>query len=446
MRLFEPVLFRDGRPVAEIALADARDPRGLVGAHAGHFALHERAADGSHWLVRDLLGVHKLFFAMDHGRIEVSNYLVDLLRAGHACERVLSVPAGHYVHVHPDGSHYELARWGQLRFGEESTGTRRGAALDPFAAPIRVALERAFRLLALRFAGRPVYVTLSGGLDSTTIAALAREHFPGLCTVTFALRDPREAGPGADLFFARRVATDLGLAHLEVLADPDEVLGLLDEVLVYGQDYRDFNVHCALVNAALGRAIAARHPTGPRPVVLSGDVMNELLADYAPVRFQGREYFGLPRLDQARTRRFLVGGLDSGDREVGIFARFGVETAQPYALCAREYAALPASLACAPGSKSRLVRAVMGRRIPAYVLARPKVRAQVAVEGEPGGTLALLVKRGIDQPWLKQRFASLLGIDPRAAGELMRAGSYRFRTSAPAAVESEDAWTLSARA
>ena len=119
------------------------------------------------------------------------------------------------------------------------------------------------------------------------------------------------------------MASHLGIEHIEVLADPDEVLALLDDVLVYGQDYRDFNVHCGLVNATIGKAIQAMHPEGPRPVVLSGDVMNELLADYTPVQFQGLEYFGLPLLDRGRIRRFLVGGLDSGDREVGILARFG---------------------------------------------------------------------------------------------------------------------------
>src|SRR6185295_3858373 len=134
-----------------------------------------------------------------------------------------------------------------------------------------------------------------------------------------------------------------------------------------------------------------------------GDTMNELLADYAPVKFNGREYFGLPSLDRSLLRRFLVGGLDSGDREVGIFARFGVESVQPFAMCAREYASLPPDLACDEGAKSRLVQAVMHERIPEYVLARPKVRAQVAVEGEPGGTFALMVGRGLDQSHLKDR-------------------------------------------
>ncbi len=428
MRLFDPVLFRDGQPVSPPDLLGAADPGRVVAAHEGHFALHQRADDGSHLLVRDLLGVHKLFFAVGGGNVESSNYLVDLLRAGFPVESLFSVPAGHLVHVHPGERRHDPVRWDQLRFGAEAGGTHPGRGLTQYADSIRAALDRTFRMLAMRFANRPIYVTLSGGLDSTTIAALAGKYFPNLRAVTFALHYPREAGPGSDLFFARRVAADLGIAHVEVLADPEDVVGLLDDVLVYGQDYREFNVYCGLVNAAIAKAVGALHPEGPRPVVLSGDAMNELLADYTPVEYQGREYFGLPQLDRGRLRRFLVGGLDSGDREVGIFARFGVETVQPYAICAREYAALPANLACEAGSKSKLVRAVMGDRIPEYVLARPKVRAQVAVEGEPGGTLALMVSHGIDQEYMRCRFASLLGIDPGAASGLMRAGHYRSST------------------
>ena len=409
-----------------IALAPLRLEDGT-----GHFALHDRGEDGSDVLVRDPLGVHKLFFAVRDGIVESASFLVDLLRAGHPCESITSVPAGHLVRVHPGERRYELVRWARALFGPDAEEEDPAAPLERHAARIRAALDRALSSLALRFAGRPVYVSLSGGLDSTTIAALARERFPGLRAATFALRNRREVGPGTDLHFARRVAADLGIPHDEILVRAEEVFALLDDVLLFGQDYRDFNVHCGLVNAAIGQALGRAHAGGPRPVVLSGDTMNELVADYAPVQFRGREYFPLPQLDAANLRRFLVGGLDSGDREVGILARFGVETAQPYALCAREYAALPARLVGEPGFKSRLVRAVAGDLVPGYVHERPKVRAQVAVAGEPGGTLALLVDRGIDQPRLLHRFARLLGVGSREVGRLLRAGHYRFSRTFP---------------
>jgi hypothetical protein len=73
----------------------------------------------------------------------------------------------------------------------------------------------------------------------------------------------------------------------------------------------------------------------------------------------------------------------------------------------------------------------MKGRIPEYVLTRPKVRAQVAVEGEPGGTFALLLERGIDQEHLKGRFAQLFGIGPREVMELTRVGFYRSSPGFP---------------
>lgn len=433
MKLLTPLLFRDGRSVEGLNLADDVDPARTVAAHGGHFAVHERDDSGNHFLARDLLGVHKLFFAVGrNGQVSTSNFLVDLLRAGHSIENVFSVPSGHLVRISPAESRYELVRWGQLHFGSCEAGTLPVRTLAEYARSIRAALDRTFRLLSERLAGRPVYVTLSGGLDSTTIAMLAREHFADVRAVSFALRTREEAASGTDRFFARRVARDLRLPLLEVTAEPDEVLELLDDVLVYGQDCRDFNVHCGLVNAAIARALGALHGTGPRPIVLTGDTMNELFADYAPVQLHGREYYRLPQIDRGRVRRFLVGGLDSGDREVGIFARFGVDTVQPHALCAPEYAALPENLACEEGAKSRLLSRVMHDRIPDYVCRRSKVRAQSASEGEPGGTLALLVERGIDQEALESRFAELLGIAQRSVTALVRAGRYRFSTGFPA--------------
>jgi asparagine synthetase B (glutamine-hydrolysing) len=334
----------------------------------------------------------------------------------------LDVPKGHYA----------LERYRQLDYGDDDTPTT-APVLEAHARTIRSALERTFSMLKEKLAGRTVYVTLSGGLDSTTIAAMARKTFDDLHAVSFAIEGEDAGGPGTDLHFARRAAADLGIPLVEIVAAADEVAALVDDVLVYGQDFRDFNVHCALVNAAIGRALGVRHADdGSRPVVLTGDTMNELLADYTPVQLEGREYYGLPNLGPGRIRRFLVGGLDAGDREVGVFDHFGVDTVQPYALCAAEYAALPGSLVAEDGAKSRLVQAVMGTDVPPYIYDRPKVRAQVASQDKPSGTLALLVGRGIDQARLTERFAELMGVPADEVPRLIRAGFYRFSTIFPA--------------
>jgi hypothetical protein len=165
-------------------------------------------------------------------------------------------------------------------------------------------------------------------------------------------------------------------------------------------------------------------------VVLTGDTMNELMADYEPVEYAGRAHYELPRLPPGRVRRFLVQGLDSGDREVGVFAQHGIDCIQPYALCPDAYTALPGKVVEHERAKQRLVRAVLGDDVPALVYARKKVRAQVGGE-TVGGTLAALLDVGLDQAALTNRFGALYGLDPAEVGGLLFSGRYRYRRLLP---------------
>lgn len=412
-----------GHPTSiERLLAEDPSSARLARVH-GQFAAHHVDADGGHTLARDELGVNKLFFTIDaHGDVISSNHRYDFIGTDDAL--VWSVPAGSVARIDAGSRRVRLERWSTLTFSPQSPLSMQG-----HAALIRARLNDAFRAIRAEIAGRPLYVSLSGGLDSTTIAVLAQAHIGDFTAVTFAsgagtdAGEPDEEDRDSDLFHARHVAELLGVPFLPVLLDPEDVLGLLDTTLIYGQDFRDFNVHCGLVNAALAAAISARHPSGPRPVLLTGDCANELLADYAPETYRGESLYPLPRLSPGRMRRHLVAGLAAGDREVGIFSQQGLDVIQPYALCAHAYAALPDAVIDAPRAKSALARAVIGAGVPDFVYARPKVRAQVG--GARGGTMRLLVDRGIDGAWLAARFATLFELDPATVRRFIRAGRYR---------------------
>ncbi len=221
------------------------------------------------------------------------------------------------------------------------------------------------------------------------------------------------------------MARELGIELREIVVRPDQLLEMVDEVLVYGQDWRDFNVHCGLVNAAIAETL----PEGA--VVLTGDGMNELMADYTPVKVGERVLYDLPRLSPGRLRRFLIGGLDSGDREVGIFARHGIRCVQPYTICADAYTALPDAFVTGADAKQRLVARVLGERVPSFVYERPKVRAQVGSSDQVGGTVRALLDRGLDGARLAHRFEELLGLTEPERRALIRAGFYRFPTRWP---------------
>lgn len=384
----------------------------------GHFATHERDGD-AHTLRRDPLGVNKLFFGLDEGRVESATYLDDLRKGGWAPSQIWSVPSGHRVEIDLGARTLSVVKEAGPEFVVDDDDS-----IEAHAARIRACLDDAFTSLADVLEGE-LFVTLSGGLDSTGIAVLAKEHLGDFTAVSFTVEG--EDREGGDLAAARRVADALGVRLLEVHMPREALAARVDDVIRWGQDWRDFNVHCGLVNLALAEAL----PRGA--TVLTGDGMNELMADYSPVEVEGRVLYELPRLSPGKLRRYLVQGLDSGDREVGIFARRGVRTVQPYLLCADAYAALPERFVAHEGSKQELVRHVLGASVPAFVYDRPKVRAQVGSSQEVGGTVRVTLEAGLDQAALSARFRELFGFSERDQRKLIRAGYYRFPTAWPQA-------------
>jgi asparagine synthetase B (glutamine-hydrolysing) len=431
MRRVSNFIWVGEEPADERQFATAEGLRRALPEISGQFAVHVKEQNGSVTLVRDPLGVNKLFFAVKEDCVESSNFLIDLIERGHPLEQVFSVPSGHSVTVRTAEKELELRKYRTLAFAPAGTPAR---PLDDYALLIRERMAVVFRRLSKVLAGRRLFVTLSGGLDSTTIAVAAREYLGDFTAVTFAMDDGSGTPDSSeDHHFAKLVAAELGVRMETVLGTPDAVASLLDVALVYGQDWREFNVHCALVNARIAEHLSRTHLSGvtERPVVLTGDTMNELMADYAPVTFRGKEFYSLPRLPPDKLRRFLVSGLDSGDREVGVFSYFGMDVIQPYAMLADAYASLPTAHVQDAGAKQRLVRKIMGSRIPAEIYSRPKVRAQVGGSKTVGGTLRAMADAGLTGDRLRRRFAELFNCGESVRDRLIQAGFYRSTSTFP---------------
>jgi len=364
-------------------------------------------------IARDTLGINKLFWARrTDGELLFAARPRHLVEAGCRFEDIWAVPPGTAVQADPPRR------------------TPRGVAPGPLplaalAVRIRSELDSYCSALARELGDTPVYVCLSGGLDSTGIAVVARRHLPGLRAVSFDLDWAGSASSG-DRVTAARLAADLGLPLSRITVSADELLGLLDTVLSEGIDWRDFNVHAGLVNAALARGIAQQHASDTAaPVALTGDIANELLADYHAEQIGGRTFYALPRVPLSRLRAALVRGLEASHREVGPFRAWGVRAVQPYAVVVDHYMALPETFLGLDDRKPRLCRMVFGDEIPDYVYDRPKTRAQVGGR-EDGGVLGLCLDRGIDGQVLRARFAALHGIaDPALLSRFICGGRYR---------------------
>lgn len=405
---FQPPLDSDGRT------------RGV----AGQYALAWARGAGRVVLRRDRLGINKLFFAVhEAGKVVAGNYLIDLVRNGVPIEAIYSVPAAHAVEIDLDRLHITSTCCEPI---EPESGPV-GPEVDGVAREIRAALEEWFARLAAQFGGRPIWVCLSGGLDSGLIAALAREYFRDVTAYTYAFTAPG-AETSEDAAAAERLAEALRIPLRLVPATAADVRDALTDAICYAQDWRDFNVHCAVVNELLARAMqrdAAGLPAGA-PLVLTGDLANEFLADYTPVTYRGVEYYRLPRLEPSRLRLALIQGLDAGDREIGVFNHHGLDVIQPYGFVVDQYLRLPGWFIAATRAKQRLGRAMAGNLLPSFVFERVKVRAQLGSATDAPGILGVFAADGCDGAWLREAFCRLFTVqDARFLSNFIRTGRYR---------------------
>jgi asparagine synthetase B (glutamine-hydrolysing) len=407
-RICDPSTFR---PPSSLPV----DVRGaVVSMEVGH--------SGTWRLLRDPLGINKLFWAKDpEGTVLLAARPYLLVRAGCSFEKIQAIPPGSVIDVLP--GHYSSQEYSLIPGSWFASQEGPHVETEVLANGIRDKLDRYLSALAAAYPQAEVFTCLSGGLDSTGIAALVREHFRNVVVVSFDLRRPGGRA-SEDRRVAKRLAGDLHLPLLEADATEDQLFEMLDTVLLEGIDWRDFNVHTGLVNAVLAQAID--DTVTDRPVlVFTGDLANEFLADYHPERYRGNTYYRLPRLSPVALRDSLVRGLDTCHREIGVFAAWNLPVVQPYAVAVDEYLMLGDDFLRSEDRKQRLCRMIFRELVPDYVYSRTKVRAQVGDPDTGGGVLAACADRGFDSSWLQNRFATLHGMaDTTALNKFIRAGRY----------------------
>lgn len=179
---------------------------------------------------------------------------------------ISELEAGHYQWVGPDGP-AQPVRWWQLRFGPVQG--RRTESVDQLAEEVLAALDDATRI-RLR-ADVPVGVYLSGGLDSSAIAALARRHSSGpLAAFSLSFEDPRfDESAHQD-----RMAQALGVEVERVMVSDAQVAAALPRVVWHAEK--------PMLRTAPGPllALSALAQQSGFKVVLTGEGSDELFGGY----------------------------------------------------------------------------------------------------------------------------------------------------------------------
>ena len=220
----------------------------------GMFAFVLVDAEGDCFAARDPLGKKPLYWGRIGNSIAFASEIGALATAATDIEEF---PAGCAWH-----SRHGLQRYYSVPEPTAGDDSERKAQ-----AAVRVTLERA---VAKRMRSDvPLGAFLSGGLDSSAIAAIARRHVEELHTYAVGLPD------SSDLVAARRVAEHIGSIHHEYIIEPEEIGAVLPGVVRHLESYdRD------LVRSAVPTWFVSRFAARDVKVVLTGEGADELFAGY----------------------------------------------------------------------------------------------------------------------------------------------------------------------
>jgi hypothetical protein len=373
----------------------------------GQYASFYRNADGAYEAVRDPLGIGKLFYTeTEEGQLHFSDTFADLFKYN---RKIFSVPAGWHVRLGPNGMRQKIRALGpdDAIDHDFTLSTVTEDKIQQFQQRVDQRLEQVFvALRGLENAGWKIFIALSGGLDSSIIATQAARHLarPVACTL--------DLGKSEDSEKSIQIAAHLGLEHLTFATSRDEILEMLEKAPLGCQDFRDFNVHCAVLNLLLAKNIrhlidsdAAIDPD--RVIVLTGDLMNEFTCDYAGEVIDGVEYYKLPRIGKKDLQRYLISGLDTSDREISPFDSYGLKCVQPYAILSDLYSRLDESILLHADPKKLLNSGLVDLEIQ-QLIPSVKLRAQVGSR-ENMGILGLCHHLGLHNDHFLKRLLEQAG-------------------------------------
>ena len=249
---------------------DQRGPAAFTDLH-GMYAFIIASDDGRFVAARDPVGIKPLYWARRDDRIQFSSEM-----------RAFDEEWQPFVEAFPPG-YYWTPEEGLVRFAtavphrkedlEHFEGPSEPGAPIPEAILTRVREQFIGNVESQMMGDVPVGVFLSGGLDSSLVAAIAARWYErrGGTLKTFAVG----LADSPDLAAARAVAEHLGTEHHERIYTAEEALLVLPKVVRVIEHYDPSLVRSAVANYMLAE-FTAKHVK----VVLTGEGADEIFAGY----------------------------------------------------------------------------------------------------------------------------------------------------------------------
>lgn len=211
---------------------------------------------------RDPYGVRPLFISTSDSRIIIASEIKAILPS----QDVKPFPPGTYAVIDMETRSITYTRYHFQRIAP--------ILIDDVFSSIRDGLMNSVKLRMMT--ERPIAALLSGGLDSSLIAALVQQELitanrPPLETFSIGFQGSE------DLRHARIVAQHIGSTHTEIIMTPDEFFDAIPDVIRDIESYDITTVRASVGNWLVAREISRRSQC---KVVFNGDGSDELFGGY----------------------------------------------------------------------------------------------------------------------------------------------------------------------
>ncbi len=222
----------------------------------GHTAKAE-VSDGNLLLQRDELGIAPLYFGKNKSHsLCFASEAKSLLEATDDINEFLP---GHSSKNEIESQYFQLQKKEELK-----------EKADLIAKNLRELLEIS---ISKRIKSDSFGSWLSGGLDSSTMAAIARKYVPKLYTFSVGLEN------APDLEFARAAADHIKSIHKEIIIDFNEMIKVLPQVIYHLESF-----DALLIRSSIMNYIAAKAASDYVPEIFSGEGGDELFAGYEYIK------------------------------------------------------------------------------------------------------------------------------------------------------------------
>lgn len=211
------------------------------------------------FLARDPIGIKPLYYGItgEDKSNETFYFASELKAISPWVEDVREFPPGTYYH----------SKKGFQSYYNVPFSASRNVPLDQHMRNLRKTLEEA--VVKRLMSDVPLGAFLSGGLDSSIIAAIIRKNMPGLHTFSVGIEGSR------DLEAARIVSKHIGSIHHEYLVTKNEVIEKLPEIIYYLESFDQ-----DLVRSAIPTYFCSKLASEYVKVILTGEGADELFAGY----------------------------------------------------------------------------------------------------------------------------------------------------------------------